>query len=78
MTVLGRSGRFEAGSDLAHALRDGWAASVTFAKCDVAFIEDTSAVFSRSSAKGQCFCMLQAHQPPKIDLCCPVVVVEGP
>ena len=51
MTVLGRSGRFDAASDLAHAMRDGWAASVAMTKCDVAFAEDTSAVFS--SGAGQ-------------------------
>lgn len=53
MLLMGRSGRFEAGSDLAHAMRDGWAASVTLTKSDVAFTEDTCAVFSRSSTKGQ-------------------------
>ena len=53
MTVLGRSGRFETQSDLGHAMRDGWAASVAVTKCDVAFAEDAAAVFARSSIKGQ-------------------------
>jgi len=53
MTVLGRSGRFEAQSDIGHAMRDGWAASVAVTKCDVAFAEDAAAVFARSSIKGQ-------------------------
>jgi len=53
MTVLGRSGRFEAQSDLGHAMGVGWAASVAVTKCDVAFAEDAGAVFARSSSKGQ-------------------------
>ena len=53
INVLGRSGHFEAGSDLAHAMRDGWVANVTLIKCDVAFSEDTAVVFSRSQSKGK-------------------------
>lgn len=52
-TVLGRSGHVGAGSDLAHAMRDGWAASVALLKCDVAFSEDTAAVFSRHQSSGK-------------------------
>ena len=42
-----------AGSDLAHAMRDGWAASVAVVECDVAFSEDTAAVFARNRSKGK-------------------------
>ena len=65
MTVLGRSGRFDAASDLAHAMQNGWAVSVAVTKCDVAFTEDTSAVFCRSSSEGQ----LHAQRVP---LCFPL------
>ena len=53
LDVLGRSGHFGAGADLAHAMCDGWAASVAVIKCDVAFSEDTAAVFSRNHSKGK-------------------------
>ena len=53
LIVLGRSGHFGAGADLAHAMRDGWAASVAVTKCDVAFSEDTAAVFPRNHSKGE-------------------------
>ncbi len=53
ITVLGRSGRFDVASDLAHAMCNGWAASVAVTKCDVAFAEDTSALFSTSGNEGQ-------------------------
>jgi hypothetical protein len=53
MVLMGRSGHFEAGSDLAHAMCDGWAASVTLTKADVSVIEDTFAVLSRYSTRGQ-------------------------
>ena len=53
LIVLGRSGHFRAGADLALAMHDGWAASVAVIKCDVAFSEDTAAVFSRNHSKGK-------------------------
>lgn len=34
-------------------MRDGWAASVAMIKCDVAFSEDTAAVFSSYESKGK-------------------------
>ena len=68
MTVLGRSGRFNAASDMAHALRDGWAASVAVSACDVAFAEDTNAAFSRSGSHGQLRDWLSPCSPPNAPL----------
>ena len=53
LIVLGRSGRFGTESDLADAMRDGWAASVAVTKCDVAVSEDSAAVFSRRQSRGE-------------------------
>lgn len=53
MTALGRSGRFDAGSNLPGLMSGGWAAAVTVSKCDVAFSEDVRSVLGHGTDSGK-------------------------